>query len=416
MLLRRSRGWWPRSLSVAWLCVGTFGWSIGWSPSAHAAEWFQWRGPERSGVVKTEIVKGANPSIEKVWEAEVGIGCSSMAIGNGRLYTVGHEDKKDTVFCFDAASGKKIWETTYPAELLATQYEGGPAATPTLDGNQLFVYSREGVLRAMDASTGKVLWDADVVKTLGGRPPRWSYSCSPLIDGNLVVVDVGGRNASTVAFDKANGKVVWKSGSSEAGYSSPIPMKVGGKERIAMFNEFGLVVLDPTSGKETARHRWETSYGVNAATPIVLKDGLVLISSGYGKGSAMLRVSDGGIQELWANDQLQSQFLSPVYDNGQIIGFDSNNKRLKALDAASGKVVWESKEYGKGGSVTVAGSTYIIMDELGKLALARPSGSGVQPLASITALRPRCWVAPAVSGDKIYVRNNRGDLVCLRVR
>lgn len=386
--------------------------------TANATDWFQWRGPDRSGVIPQEIVKNSSPSFGKVWDDEVGIGCSSMVISDGRLFTVGHDPdaRVDQVFAFDAKSGQRIWKHTYPAALLARNYEGGPAATPTVDGDTVYVYSREGRLLALNASDGRVKWQVDVTSELGGKAPRWMYSTSPLVYENKVIVDVGGPNASTVAFDKANGKVIWKSGNDPAGYSSPVLMTVGGKPRVAMFNGFGLVVVNPGTGAQTARYEWETSYGVNAATPLVIGDGMLLISSGYGKGSALLQISDGGVKEMWRTEELQSQFLSPVYYQGIIFGFDSGDKRLKAINSRTGDVFWESRDYGRGGSVTIAGSTIVVLNELGDLYLTKATRSGLTNLAEVKAVRPKTWVAPAIEGDLIYVRNNRGDLVCWRVQ
>lgn len=383
--------------------------------SAIGADWFQWRGPDRSGVIADEIAGSGSPRLSKVWDTEVGIGCASMVISGDRLITVGHEEGVDTVYCFNAKDGRKLWAHQYPAELLPINYEGGPAATPTIEGGMVYVYSREGRLLALDLNSGELKWQVDVTESLGGEPPRWKYSTSPLVYDGKVIVDVGGPNASTVAFDKNSGDVVWKSGNDKAGYSSPILLPVGGKPRIAMFNEYGLVLFDPSSGAQTGRFRWETSYGVNAATPIVIGDGMVFISSGYGKGSAMLRVSDGSVDEVWANNELQSQFSTPVYSKGVIFGYDTGKKRFKALNARTGEVYWETGDYGKGGTVVMAGSTLVLLEELGELFLTRPTATGLQTLAKVKALRPKSWVAPAIHDDLIYVRNNRGDLACYRV-
>lgn len=414
MALQTSPGKLPSLFRTAAVITGLASLAV---VTASATEWFQWRGPDRSGVIQQDIVQRGSPTFGKVWDAEVGIGCSSLVVADDRLFTVGHDPdaRVDEVFCLDAKTGAPIWKHKYPADLLARNYEGGPAATPTVDGDTVYVYSREGRLLALNAADGQVKWQVDVTKELGGKAPRWMYSTSPLIYGNKVIVDVGGPNASTVAFDKADGKVIWKSGNDPAGYSSPVLMTVGGKPRVAMFNGYGLVVLDPETGAQTARVEWETSYGVNAATPLVIGDGMILISSGYGKGSAMLQVSDGSVKELWRNKELQSQFLSPVYYQGTIFGFDSGDKRLKAINARTGDVFWDDRDYGRGGSVTIAGSTIVVLNELGDLYLAKATRSGLSDLAEVKAIRPKTWVAPAIEGQLIYVRNNRGDLVCWRV-
>jgi len=380
-----------------------------------ATEWPQWRGPARTGVVAASVAKSGTPSMEKIWEGEVGVGCASPVISGGKLFTVGHENGKDTVWCLDAATGKVAWRHDYDAELLPQNYDGGPAGTPTLDGGVLYTYSREGLVQALDAATGKVKWKVDVTKTLGGKAPQWGYSSSPLVHGELVILDVGGPGASSVAFNKGTGAVVWKTGDDKAGYSSPVLFNAGGTPTVAMFNEYGLVLLEVTSGKPVARHRWETSYGVNAATPVIVGDS-IFISSGYGVGCAMLKYSEGKLEEVWRNKEMRNQFLSSVYKDGVIYGFDEKGT-LKALDAASGRVRWEEKTgAGQHGAVIISGDLLILQYERGQIVLAKASGDRFDKVAEFAAVRPRSWVTPAVAGDVIYSRNNGGSLAAVRVK
>ncbi len=378
-----------------------------------AVDWPGWRGLGRDAVTTesgwtTNWPSGGPP---KLWEAEVGIGSCSVAVSDGRVFTAGNDDTQDTIFAFDAATGKPIWKHSYAAPVLATQYEGGPAATPTVDKGRLYTLSREGLLLCLEAATGKKVWSADLVKDLGGQAPRWMYATSPLVDGDLVIAEPGGRGSSVVAFNKTDGRVVWKSGSEGTSYSSPVAFDFRGKRCVAIFNVFGLVILDKASGKELARHPWKTSYDINAATPIIAGE-RIFISSGYKVGCALLEFTGNSLRELWRNKNMHNQFNSCVLWQGHIYGFDE--KELRCLDLKTGESKWSQGGMGKA-SLIVADGKLVIMSEKGELVVAEATPAGYKELARASAVRPRSWVTPVLANGKIYAKNNRGDLVCFDV-
>ncbi len=202
-----------RSLLAAIFALSTF---------ASGADWPHWRGPHRNGISDekgwTTNWGAAGPKV--LWKARIGLGFSSFAVADGRVYTTGHADSTDTVFCFDAATGKALWKHSYPADLGDKYYEGGTSATPTANGGRLYQLSRWGDVFCYEASSGKVVWKKNVQTETGANIPDWGYAGSPLVLDGLVILNVG---SAGTALDKVTGNILWKSGEDNAGYSTPLP-------------------------------------------------------------------------------------------------------------------------------------------------------------------------------------------------
>ncbi len=342
----------------------------------------------------------------------VGTGVSSVAVTGGRLYTMGNSGSMDAVYCLDAATGAEIWRHTYPQSLGKRSFEGGPAGTPTVDGDRVYTLSHEGDLFCLAASTGKVVWKKNLPRDFNGFRQKFGYAGSPLVDGNLVIVDSGGVGASTVAVDKATGAVRWKAGNDEAGYSSPVAFELGGTRCIAIFKADALVGLNAANGEELWRYPWKTKYDINAPTPVVFGD-KIFITSGYGRGCALLQVSSGKATALWHNQNMRSQLGSPVLVRGYIYGIDGDQGggELRCLDLRNGELKW--KQNIGGGALIAAGGHLVALNERGELIVADASPTSYRELARAQVLGGHCWVAPAVADGKIYCKNNQGSLVCL---
>ncbi|HEY5706210.1 MAG TPA: PQQ-binding-like beta-propeller repeat protein [Terrimicrobiaceae bacterium] len=397
--------------SLVWLAVSAFCFLHSF---ATAVEWPQWRGVNRDGI-STEKISPASwgkDGPKKFWKKEVGIGASSVAVREGRLYTMGNNGDIDVVFCLDATTGAEIWRHTYPQPLGPRQFEGGPAGTPTIDGDKVYTLSHEGDLFCLSAASGKVLWSKNLQRDFGGNRQRWGYAGSPLVDGGLVIVDSGGESASTVALDKTTGTLKWKSGNDSAGYSSPIGFDLAGTRCIAVFKGDALVGLNAANGQELWRYPWKTSYDVNAPTPIVFGD-KILITSGYGTGCALLQVRPGKAIEIWRNKNMRSQLASPVLVQGYIYGIDGNvgGGELRCLDLEDGKIKW--KQNIGGGTLIAAGGHLLALSERGELIVVEASPTSYREVARTQVLGGHCWVTPAVANGKIYCKNNQGTLVCL---
>jgi outer membrane protein assembly factor BamB len=396
---------------VAWIVV-----SLAANPLlvAHAADWPQWRGPNRDGISAETNWDAKWPAAgpKVLWKLSVGIGASSMSISQGRLYTVGNINDNDIVYCLDAETGKEIWRHSYRCTLDPRQFEGGPAATPTVDGNRVYTLSHEGDLFCLDAASGKLVWSKDLRKDFAGRRPQWGYAGSPLVVDNLLIVDAGGRGCSTIALDKTTGKLIWQDGGDQASYAAPVRFEHGGKKCLALFNAYGLVIREVTTGSEISRHRWKTSYDVNAATPIIAGD-RIFIASGYSKGGALLQLASDEFRVLWQTKNMRSQLPSPVLWKGNLYGFDEH--MLTCLDFDTGEVRWQQPGLGQG-TLIVAGGKLIVLSESGELVIANALPAAFNEIARARLLHGRCWVAPALANGRLYVKDNRGELVCVDVR
>jgi outer membrane protein assembly factor BamB len=368
--------------------------------------WPQWRGSSIDGISSDSRWLSANPTPQKVWEVQVGIGYTPAAVVNGKLYTMGWRENKDYVQCLDAATGKELWSFNYDAPLNANSHAGGPSCTPAVDEGKVYTLGRDLKMHCAEAATGKVLWRKDLKVEYGSRPPQWGFSGSVMIWGDTAYVE-GGR---TIAMDKATGKEKWKSQDYGAGYSTPMPFELEGKKLLAVFNAFGLVVLNAADGSEIAKHRWETSYGVNAATPIVAGN-RIFISSGYGRGCALLQLQGNQLTVLWENKGMSAHMASPVLIDEHLYGFDEG--KLTCLSLATGETKWMQRGLGKG-ALTAANGKLVVMSERGELIVAPAKSSAFEPIirfAAVPASHP-VWIMPVVAEGRLYTRNPAGLLVC----
>jgi outer membrane protein assembly factor BamB len=383
-------------------------------PLANAVDWPQWRGINRDGISSEKISPASwgKEGPKQLWRKEVGTGVSSVVVRGGRLYTMGNKGGTDVVFCLDAATGAEIWRHSYPHPLDDRQFEGGPAGTPTVDGDRVYTLSHEGDLFCLSASSGKVLWSKNLQRDFGGIRQSWGYSGSPLVDGDLVILDAGGPGASTVALDKSTGAVKWKTGSDDAGYSSPVAFTLAGIRCIAVFKAAALVGLNTANGQELWRYRWKTYADINASTPIVFGD-KIFITSGYRTGCALIQVSPGKVTEIWRNKNMRSQLASPVLIQGSLYGIDGNvgAGELRCLDFGNGQIKWRQNV--GGGTLIAAGGYLLALSERGELVVAEASSTNYREVARAQVLGGHSWVAPAVADGKIYCKNNQGTLVCL---
>ncbi len=378
-----------------------------------AAEWHRWRGPDANGISAEKIEPWPATGPKVLWKAEVGLGFSSISVANGRAYTMGFAADADSVTCLDATSGTVLWKHSVPGSQMENVYEGGPNATPTVDGSTVFAFRRRGHVLALDSSTGKVFWERELARELGAKMPEWGFSSSPFVEGSLVILNLG---SAGVGLDKKTGEVVWKSGPQPSGYATPVPFDFQGRHFIALFASQELVALDPKTGAVAWRHPWRTRDDINAADPVIVGDTL-LLSSGDNRGAAALRLATGAPTMLWENKNLRAQFTPPVVLGGFIYGFDGNageRATLRCLDLATGEVKWTGPVVGTGG-ILAAGGRLLVLSDKGELILCDASPAGYKPLASSQILDGKCWTNPALNAGKLYARNAKGTLVCLEL-
>ena len=381
--------------------------------AAQADDWPQWRGPARTGISAEKGWQTQWPADgpKQVWTASLGVGWSSFSVANGRVFTMGNENEVDKVYCFDALTGKPLWTHSYDCSSKDPNGYPGTRCTPTVDGDLIYTVSRQGHFFCLVAKTGAVKWSKDFKKDFGSKPPTWGFSGSPLIEKDWVLYEVGASNASVVAFDKKTGDVVWKAGDDEPGYSSFLAFNLGGETCFPQFSKDQIIGRRMKDGKELWRHPWKTSYGVNAATPVIDGD-TMFVSSGYNFGCALLQMSGDSVKEVWRNKAMRNHVNSCILLDGYLYGFDES--KLKCIELKSGEEKWAVDQYGKG-SLTLAGDTFIIYSGGGRLATAKLTPDGCKEISGFQALKDKdTWAAPVLANGKLYVRT-RNQMACLDV-
>ena len=378
---------------------------LGFAPPALGNDWPQWRGPNRDGISQESgwLAAWTPQGPSRLWEGSVGVGYSSFAVSQGRLYTMGNVADKDSVFCFDALTGKPLWKHEYPCAAKDPQGYHGTRCTPTVDGARVYSLSRHGHFFCLDSATGQVKWSKDFERDFGAQPPMWGFAGSPLIEGDWVLTEAGGnKSPSVVAFNKVTGEEVWRAGSDAAGYASLIPLNLGGERCFLQFSTDHLICRKMKDGTELWRLPWKTEYGVNAATPIIHGDE-IFISSGYNYGCALLKATPSSVQQVWRNKNMRNHVNSCVLLDGFLYGYDESE--LKCLAWKTGEVEWSTKAYGKG-AVQSAGGKLILYGQNGKLGLATPNPRAFKEICSFQALTGQdTWANPVLANGILYVRS-----------
>ncbi|MGH7490882.1 MAG: PQQ-binding-like beta-propeller repeat protein [bacterium] len=383
------------------------------------SDWPQWRGPNRDGIsAETGILKTWPPEGPKIlWRMTLGNGFSTISIANGRAYTMFSDGTDEYVLCVDASSGQEKWRFKSDKNYVERQGGDGPRCTPLVDGSFVYALSAFGKLYGLDAGNGKKIWDHDLQKEFGAKMPIWGISTTPMIEGELLLIDVGGKSGhSLMAFDKRSGKTVWHSQTDQPGYSAPIAVTVGGVRQLIFFTGANLISVSPKDGKPYWSQPWQTQFFVNAATPVFIPEDKIFISSGYEQGAGLFQIQTNNgrptAQSVWLNKNMRNHMATSVYLNGNLYGFDEAN--FKCLDAATGEDKWKTRGLGKG-TVMLADGHLIVLSERGKLVLAEASSEGYVEKASAQILRGKCWTSPSLANGKLYLRNER-EMVCLDLK
>ena len=374
--------------------------------AAPGQDWPQWRGVRGDGISQETEWASRLGDPQRLWEKQIGVGCSSMAVRDTRVYAAGWADGRSTVFCLDATTGEEIWKSSYEIQKWDKMHHGGPGATPAVDGDRVYVVSRDGELFCFDAVDGTKRWSKKLAPN--GGPPSWGFTGSPVIYSDRLYANAG----RIVALDKVTGSVIWQTANLGAAYSTPVRYEHGGRTLVATFPSSGLVLLDDADGSVIARHAWKTSYDVNAATPVVDGD-RVFIASGYGTGCAMLRLEGSSFSVIWENKRMKNKMATCVLIDGHLYGFDESV--LRCLDADTGAKKWKRSGLGLG-SLMAAGNRLVVLGDDGTLVIADADPSEYREHARYQVFKTsNCWVAPVLSHGRIYCRSQEGELVCLNV-
>ena len=389
--------------------------------SLQAEDWPRWRGPDLNGISKEKNWTTAWPKEgpKQLWKADVGVGFSAVAVANGRVFTMGNNNGRDTVYCFDAEKGGLIWKHSYECVLDPRFYEGGTSATPTVDGDRVYTISKRGDVFCFEAATGKIHWQKHLIQELGLALPAndqdnwWGFAGSPLVRGNLLLLNAA---SDGIALHKNGGKIVWSNGKGLSGYSTPVPFKQNGKDFITLAAAESMVAVNEKDGKVAWRYPWKTAYNVNAPDPIVSGDKIFI--SSYRHGCALLQMKGDGVEKVYENRNINNHLNPCVLIDGFLYGIDGDAGYaggLTCIEFATGALKWSEKSIGTG-ALMAAGNKLIVQGAKGELVIAEATPEAFKPLARAQVLGGKCWTVPVLGNGRIYCRNSKGDLVCVDVR
>lgn len=411
------------TLSIPFIALVVFSISLSSSFSAPAPlDWPQFLGPTRNGVyagtINTHWPAGGPP---KLWSKPVGQGFAGPAVSDGKLFLFHRVADKERLECMEPMTGKTIWVGEYPTHYQdAFGFDEGPRATPAVEGNRVYTFGAQGILTCWDTDSGKKIWSVDVQAKFASEGGFFGMACSPLVEGNAVILNIGGaKGAGVVAFDKTNGNVLWKATDDEASYSSPTTATIAGQRYVLVFTRAGLVGLGPGDGKILFQFPWRARIreSVNAATPLVIDD-LVFISASYQTGAAVLRIGTKGVAKVWSGDNiLSNHYATSVYHDGMLYGFDGRQEygpSLRCVELKTGKVRWTQESFGAG-SILMADKYLLIMGEKGQLICAPATPDGFKPIAQAQVMPFEIRAYPALADGLMYVRS-KDKLVCLDLR
>lgn len=379
--------------------------------SLSGADWPNWRGPNYDGKSVETIPEDFPAELPVLWRAEVGTGFSSFSVMNGRVFTMGNTSDRDSVWCLDAKTGEVIWQHEYDCELDPLYYEGGPGATPTVEGGSVFTLSKKGHALCLDEKTGEVIWSRNLVKDHALKLPEWSFAGSPFIDGERVFLSAGRQG---IALSRETGKTLWLHDQETAGYATFVPYPSHKTpQQFLYFSAKSVMGLSTDDGKILWEHPSKSSRDVNAADPVIVGRDVVISSS---SGTERLRLLEGGgaPEVLWKQHDLKWYFNPGVLIDGHLYSLHGTTHRpteLTCTDVETGETVWSEEGFGSGG--LIAAEDHIVVFDLGKLTIFPADPAGFRPVHQQKILEGKCWTAPVLADGVIYCRNAEGGVAAV---
>jgi len=380
------------------------------------ADWPQWGGPQRDFHLQqsTLVENWEHRRPRLIWQRDLGDGYSSILEKDGRLYSMYRADDHEIVVCLDAADGRAIWEYRYAAPIdkqrFAAKYGYGPRSTPLIQENRIFTVGYTGIMHAIDARDGRVVWQRDLLDDFDGNPNRWGYACSPLAYDGGVIMLVGGKRASVVSLEQTTGRVRWQRHNYKNSYGSPSIIDINGKPQLICFMTKVVLGLNPRDGDLYWSHPHENQWDNNIVTPVWYAPTRQLFVTSEGTGGArMLQLSTDGrrVTELWHTPKLKVSHRNVIRidDTLYFSHGDFGPKALVAVDAASGKVLWRQRDIPKAGLVHIGDHKLLMMAEDGRLITATVNRTGIDIQSDTSLLNHPAWTIPTVVGETLYLRD-----------
>jgi outer membrane protein assembly factor BamB len=375
------------------------------------SDWPQFLGPTRDGVYRGPALGWPETGPAVAWKREVGAGFSGPVVQGNRLILFHRLDDRATVECLNATSGRSLWRADYPTDYRDDfGFDAGPRATPAIADGRVITFGAEGRLCSWDLATGQPQWSVDTAKDFGAGKGWFGRAGSPLVEGGLVIVGLGGNDgAGVAAFDATTGVLRWKATQDEASYASPITASLRGRNTILALTREALVGLAPSDGRLQFRYPWRprANASVSAATPLVIDD-QVFISASYGAGAALLRPTPTGLESVWSNDEsLSSHYATSVHHRGFLYGWHGRQEQgceLRCVELETGRVRWTESGL-KAGTVTLAGDELLVLTEQGELLIALASADGFRAVSRAQVLPGGVRAHPAIAKGRCFARS-----------
>ena len=382
--------------------------------ATQATDVLEYRGPRRDGVVEGPALArdwSASPP-RLVWRQPVGGGYASFVVVGPLVITIEQRRDNEAIVAYDFDTGRERWIHEYPALFSEKLGGDGPRATPTIHDGKLYSLGATGVLVCLELASGRNLWSCNILEQNASGNLDWGMSGSPLVYDGLVLVNPGNQKGtadsrSIAAFDLAEGKPLWSSGATMAGYASPVLATLAGLRQIIIFDGVGLAGHDAQGGHELWRSPWTSDFNINAAQPVVLAEDRILISSA--SGAALIQIARDGdrwtASELWKNRKLKCGYANPIVYEGYVYGIDESI--LACLELTSGKQQWKARggQYGHG-QMLLSHDLLVVLAETGELALVDASPQAFREIGRIQAIEGKTWNNPVLVGPRIFVRNH----------
>ena len=386
-----------------------------------AGDWPQILGPTRNGVAAGDerISPWSSDGPTHIWDKRVGEGLAGVAVAKGRVVLFHREGDREVIEALSASNGQRIWEADYPTDYQSgISPDSGPRCVPIIDEDAVITFGAEGILTCLDLASGKVRWTVDTHAQFQPPPSYFGAGSTPIVVGRNVIVNVGARGAGVVAFDKTDGKVMWKKSDEAASYAAPVSVSTGTDVSVLMATRLQFVGLNPKTGNE----RFRIPFGkrgptVNGATPVVI-NGHAFLTASYGIGALLVKLNDAESTPVWSKEDLiSSQYVTPVPMGSTLFGADGRDDAgrcdLVALDAISGKERWRERNFGYA-SVTRAGDKLLLLGTEGELVLAEADPTAYKELSRTKLFNSTTRALPALANGRLYARDTK-TLRCVQV-
>jgi len=383
------------------------------------AQWTQWGGANQDFRVDAKglAAKWPESGPKQLWKRELGDGYSAILADGGRLYTMYRADDKEIVIALDAATGKTIWEHKYdsgPAEGHVHEFGDGPRSTPLIVNDRLYTIGVSGTMHCLNKEDGTPYWKHELWtdEQFGGNKLNHGYASSPVPYKNTVIVLVGGKGSSIVAFDQTDGKVVWKSLDFQSSYSTPKLINLDGEDQMVTFMADEIIGFNPTNGEMKWRVAHGNQWKQNVCMPVWHAPSKTLVLSSPEAGAKGLRLTKNGdkteVEEIWSTRKIQFYHVTSVGVDDFVYGTTGTQAPafFAALNVKTGEVAWRERGFAKS-TCLYADGKFIVLDEDGQLALASATPKGLTVDSKTKILEKVTWTVPTLAGKSLFVRDKK---------